>query len=481
MAAPSPSLGGVPSRLRDWRRAGEPGSTFIGLSKPPRGRGRGRGISASHQRAPGDSLTNPGLPEKVDSSAKSKAPTPHTASKSTGPVNAKPSTSPRRASRVAPILVVDSSSLSEPSPSNPPESARPPNRRRRSQAHGKHPNTAAAKLDVPAPSFTRQQRSRSGPESPSTKDTKEKPPQQSHSDSSTPSSTIRTDIDALVEHVRAIATHQRPITPGSHIDWAGDEDDTLPNLDDWGIDTRTNSKEPSEGMSPLSVGGLTSLPEPITQSATPSLETGTETAPINNHVAKPTVPSERTDTFPRRRDGKNITDSQQSYITPADQQVEQPSVEPVSEASHISTTDASVQPELSIAVTDVISEQGLTASIHAPKPSSESSPTDAYPRPITSAPPRSRPTHARNQTVGRIYPHSAPGHGYSHSDPSHRGHVATRSHHHARTQSTPVTTSHRASHARPVITGEAISRLARTIIGSSKQASRVAANTTPKD
>ncbi|KAI6035230.1 hypothetical protein F5J12DRAFT_778731 [Pisolithus orientalis] len=49
---------------------------------------------------------------------------------------------------------------------------------------------------------------------------------------------VRHDIEALVERVRAVAmAENRPTTPGSHIDWAGDEDDSLPDLDDWGVTT----------------------------------------------------------------------------------------------------------------------------------------------------------------------------------------------------------------------------------------------------
>lgn len=62
----------------------------------------------------------------------------------------------------------------------------------------------------------------------------------------TPSFDIKHDIDALVERVRAVAM-DRPNTPGSHIDWAGEDDDSLPDLDDWGVKSVTD-KSTSSGL-----------------------------------------------------------------------------------------------------------------------------------------------------------------------------------------------------------------------------------------
>ena len=68
---------------------------------------------------------------------------------------------------------------------------------------------------------------------------------------------IRTDIDALVERVRAVAI-DRPRTPGT-VDWAGDDDDSLPDLQDWGVKT----------ISPIIVDGLKALPEPTVPKTLP--------------------------------------------------------------------------------------------------------------------------------------------------------------------------------------------------------------------
>lgn len=47
---------------------------------------------------------------------------------------------------------------------------------------------------------------------------------------------IRHDVDSLVDHVRTMAMEgNRSSSPATHIDWAGDDDDSLPDLEDWGI------------------------------------------------------------------------------------------------------------------------------------------------------------------------------------------------------------------------------------------------------
>ncbi|KAJ4492963.1 hypothetical protein C8J55DRAFT_501830 [Lentinula edodes] len=102
--------------------------------------------------------------------------------------------------------------------------------------------------------------------------------------STSTSTTITDEVNALVEHVRAGAlTPNGPITPftPSHIDWAGDEeeDGSLPDLDDWGVNTSSGGApstfEPAstvettkssnmkpDAISPILVEGLKSLPEP---------------------------------------------------------------------------------------------------------------------------------------------------------------------------------------------------------------------------
>jgi hypothetical protein len=55
---------------------------------------------------------------------------------------------------------------------------------------------------------------------------------------------MRREIDNLVEHVRSVAMDHTPSTSGGvHFDWAGDEDDSLPDLDDWGVTTASAGLE----------------------------------------------------------------------------------------------------------------------------------------------------------------------------------------------------------------------------------------------
>jgi hypothetical protein len=61
----------------------------------------------------------------------------------------------------------------------------------------------------------------------------------------------------------------RPATPGSHIDWAGDDDDTLPDLNDWGVNTSKFASGESETISPIILEGLKPLPD-VSATATAS-------------------------------------------------------------------------------------------------------------------------------------------------------------------------------------------------------------------
>ena len=84
----------------------------------------------------------------------------------------------------------------------------------------------------------------------------------------------KTNIDSLIEHVCALAMDHQLSTPGSHIDWAGGEDDRLPDLDDWGVwpgsgtpaDANPDSSESIEKarlqlMSPILDDSLKQLPQ----------------------------------------------------------------------------------------------------------------------------------------------------------------------------------------------------------------------------
>jgi hypothetical protein len=299
MATPSakPGVNGVsspggstPSHTRDWGalRSGEPGSAFRGLTKgrggdrggrrggrggrgsragggsSPGGRGRGDQANATKPEPNPAKVDFPTEPKPAPAAGASASPvekgTTPTATNEKAP---KPKGSSRKSSRNVPTLILPPSSPAvEIAPATAP--ARQANRRRRSQQRGKSPTTAPSpKLSVdPNPNLLRPQRARTGPPSPviSTKDV---PPHLSAGPSIT-TFDMKHNIDALVERVRAVAMdNNRPTTPGSHIDWAGDDDDSLPDLDDWGVTTSTAVAEDRIEISPILVDGLKPLPEPI--------------------------------------------------------------------------------------------------------------------------------------------------------------------------------------------------------------------------
>ena len=395
---------------------------------------------------------------------------------------------------------------------------------------------------------------------------------------------VRNDIEALVERVRAVAMDNRPSTPGSHIDWAGDDDDSLPDLNDWGVNTATfGATSKSEDMiSPIIVGGLRPLPdiassstvatsplkkvetapsalekqesviieatplpekdfpptngtrinEPATPVAKPvDFEAKTSSAkptatptrkplhpslppkPVNGPSVTPLKPwaaatPMRNPPYPKTPASGNKANFTEKGPKPAPELApstesstvieEQPSVtingEQPSEEAQIPVQKPEVSIDLIVEPTtsdsagsedaaaqhtesanksrvsdDLIVEEGLAASMHAPKaisdslsaPASMSSYSDLsgeYHAPS--------PTHTRSHTVGRPPSFSKPSHDYNqrftrsgHTTPRGGSHNA----YHSRTHSTPPTGAPHRPHNRPVITGDAISRLARTI------------------
>ncbi|KAF9076395.1 hypothetical protein BDP27DRAFT_1313260 [Rhodocollybia butyracea] len=120
------------------------------------------------------------------------------------------------------------------------------------------------------------------------------------------------EINALVEHTRAGAlTPSAPITPftPSHIDWAGEDDDdgSLPDLNDWGVNTAGVSgtfPEDKHAISPILVEGLKSLPEPnVPEHPEPeeqsTLHPSLPQKPKQSKVAAPAAARERTPRPPR--------------------------------------------------------------------------------------------------------------------------------------------------------------------------------------
>ena len=257
-----------------WGRTGEPGSAFSGLS---RGRGRGRG-SAGGRGGRGkarEGLSEVDIPStKPDNSQSSTSPStkssisPSLSASTPGIPNVPPSFSskpkfaPRRGSRANHVTTapqinesVVATSVSTPTP------AKVTHKRRRSQA-GRPAFNVPPKVIAPTLTDTPLHPNKLHHES-HTEILKHIPPHLNGKFD------VRNDIDALVERVRAVAMDNRPSTPKSHIDWAVDDDDTLPDLDDWGVTTSTLTTQ-LEGISPIIVDGLRSLPELAANPTVPS-------------------------------------------------------------------------------------------------------------------------------------------------------------------------------------------------------------------
>lgn len=367
-----------------------------------------------------------------------------------------------------------------------------------------------------------------------------------------PSFDIRHDIDAFVERVRAVAM-DRPHTPGSHIDWASDDADSLPDLPDWGITSTGVDSGKTNVISPILEDALRPLPslEPGTPTIASSsddhsdgdvhdvhedssitssspqegsdvpcqdnlmvvgkspvgLTCKTELDERNTGVGKDLAPDlSKLVPIPRSKSpvskqplSGSISPSKAGGRLPihpslplkpittaepetseADRQIHLPSA--VSKPSFESGLGQSmhapaqkvVLPE-SQSVKSQSPERGLAASMHAPVASTRSAPSHISSH---SAPDLSpfQPAHSRSRASGRSLhhrqPHSTSVTNFSDhhldSDRAGRGEMAQ----HARTHSSPPTglgtsTAHtRSIHAtRPVITGDAISRLARTLGG----------------
>ena len=253
-----------------WGRTGDPGSAFSGLS---RGRSRGRGAGGGSRGGRGGTrggLSEVNIPSiKPDNSQSSTSkpsippsisnPTP---GKSNVPAFSSKPKSTSRGSHAISVTAVPQINESVVTPSAPPPTpAKVTHKRRRSQA-GKPALHVPPKANPPKSTHSPLRSNKLHIES-HTETLKDTPPHLNNKFD------LRNDIDALVERVRAVAMNNRPSTPKSHINWAVDDDDTLPDLDDWGVTASTLTTQ-LEGISPIIVDGLRSLPEFATNSTIPS-------------------------------------------------------------------------------------------------------------------------------------------------------------------------------------------------------------------
>ncbi|KAI9467259.1 hypothetical protein BJY52DRAFT_1182704 [Lactarius psammicola] len=544
MASLSLSPLSAPTSTRlDWGHSGERGSAFRGVSRGrgsanrgDRGRGgrggRRGGTSTRGGRAHGSPPTaadNTNTPESAKPAQPSGLPLTNTSTSTKNPsslprsppsldLTAKPKASARRASHHAtnnlPSLMIEPASptvnLSGSAPhSASTSSSRPSTRRRRSQNNKPSGATLSSEnLTVEAlASAMKARKSRTSPSSPHGPPkafaSKDAPPHLSAGPTVTSFST-KTNIDSLVEHVRALAMDHRPSTPGSHIDWA-DEDDSLPDLDDWGVSPGLGTPAdanpgPSEGiekarlqlMSPILDDSLKQLPQSFdkTTPPSPSVNSGSPSPQIADPAPAPEVNG--------LEDG-HITGVPDTPSSPIEEdhapKPTEPSLREGSSTPPEGSKDKDTPPHLSSAssgspaptssTTPPIpqSGRGLGDSIHAPLRSERAS-SEAPPEahglefeidvgkwgPGSHPMPEPRiPTHGRSRTLGRPSAFAVGAkHGFLSGSSTPAGAAGARANtkgsHHARTQSTPpVTASHRQRQNRPVITMDAMSRLARTL------------------
>ncbi|KAF7794531.1 hypothetical protein EIP86_005665 [Pleurotus ostreatoroseus] len=549
MASPATHAGSNASHSSGPSRAGwgtslEPGAAFRGMTRGgPRGRGgrgghrggrptSGRGGAApnsdSAKKPPQDQPSKdskdkgPSVSPKAAAASASSHPPP--SSTQANGAN-KPSSRPKVARKASetkapkkPSLGVDTvtSPASNTSTSNTQPSPRTP-RRRRSHASSKAHQVPPALVPIPGlpskPILTSDSNNThldAGKLSPAPVK-KDLPPHLVPHSATAPTFDIRHDIDALVEKVRSTAM-DRPHTPGSHIDWAGEDDDSLPDLDDWGVpSTHTTDLASDAGkgnvISPILQDTLRPLPNIIDiDIPTPSIQLHE----VKGDEAGVAVAGDKTPQF-ESEEGTSvhaptveISAAQQAQSNGDVATPEPPKVEvsppPHSSSPNPSSIDGVVangvfefsetftaagsagntvhkdvnasiparpQPprDMFSAESSPASERGLGASMHAV--SKSLSPPHFMRSPPHNAihgGPRGggfQPTHARAHTVGRYRPDHL-----SDSDRPRRGDTQS----HGRNHSTPPAGSgamhgHSRTTSRPVITGDAISRLARTLGG----------------
>lgn len=526
------------SRPRDWR-GGEAGPTFRGLGRGRGTRGGGRGggrppnspvirgsskLSHSEHSESHGSLPDVSTPKAEPSPAR-KGPS-H--SEATSTTSEKPATSPadrapkpktpiRRASRGVPVVTVAPASPTPDSVQNMPSasSRHNANRRRRTNTnqHGKPPLNGATKPSIPSSTSLRPQKPRAASTtSSSIAPRKDIPPHLAAAHEAE----IRHDIDALVERVRAVAmAENRPSTPGSHIDWAGEEDDSLPDLDDWGVTTtRTNTSadERRDEISPILADALKPLPEPQTEGDDAEDEEEKQSMePLDNDVDGEII-KDSSDSSPLSNTPDTFItatadphDSPAAVVAPetithADMSSLHPSLTPKpvavrdsprASSAHLTSKSGGEEPPAtkgeglsqSIHAPSLVEvealektpssssrDHGLAGSIHAPKGLPESHSAPSLLSPGTPSPAHAySPSHGRSKTEGRpAFPHprtAAMNQRAIRSGTS--SPLGPLVHAHARNHSTPPGgAGQRTPHSvRPVITGDALSRLARTIGG----------------
>ena len=397
--------------------------------------------------------------------------------------------SERKGSRKGPSLSVDPSAMSTSNTSSSPSVSPHTPHRKRGSSQASAPPPPPVTSTLPRKQSVTQENNVRQEKLPPTKDL---PPHLAPPPPSQPTVPfdIKHDIDALVERVRAVAM-DRPHTPGSHIDWAGEEDDSLPDLDDWGVPSTITAAPktpaepqvaPADVISPILEDTLKPLPMIDIDIPTPSIRL--------HEVSDAPSPTDGGDETPRETAPPRSTGPHTPTTILRPRSASKPS-SPTMVSPVPSANTASGSPEASESFKDVIAGQftnsDVSSSVHAhldvrseDVSSKDSSPSPdrslftsihamsssgSAPNHLPSRPPREsfNPSHGRSHTVGRFKPEH-----HSDNDRPRRGPAFS----HGRNHSTPPTgpgTSRaqaRAPHAtRPVISVDAISKLARTLGG----------------
>ncbi|PIL37236.1 hypothetical protein GSI_00929 [Ganoderma sinense ZZ0214-1] len=260
----------------------------------------------------------------------------------------------------------------------------------------------------------------------------------------------------------------RPNTPGSHIDWAGEDDDSLPDLDDWGVksvtDKSTSSGLPERSekpdlLSPMLADALKPLPSidvgsplavptvpppEIAPTAAASAKAGLgdntprgppETSKVNSKDKS--VPEKTAAAAPKKQGERKRSDASGKPPAPSNkpaaEPVEAPKQSPTKQANAplhpslpakpVSAIDALAKrpsrkppvpvqtPDPAVDV-DTPPKSGLSESMHAPKASALTVPDPSSASPSPEPQSVSASIHAPVQ--------SAPSHITSHSTPNFR-------------------------------------------------------------
>ncbi|KAL5487825.1 hypothetical protein ACEPAI_5933 [Sanghuangporus weigelae] len=241
-----------------WRSEKDTGAAFRGMT---RGRGRGGGAARGRQgggRGAGSrSVSARGA---LDVPKSTPPPLPTEKAGSGGSSVAKNSALPREIPKVPsrPNLTVDAQAAQSSDPTSPLSPSKPTRRRRNT-----HKRSASAAIPKPIPAALMEALPTS-PSAPLVPSSKESGDPSRNVEKATNTHThvhdLRNEITSLVQHVRNMAMDvNRPHSPTTHIDWAGDDDDSLPDLDDWGISSKLASDVGETSAK------AASRPDPVTQ------------------------------------------------------------------------------------------------------------------------------------------------------------------------------------------------------------------------